>query len=408
MKRVLLGPVLALVLVIAGCGGDDGDEVGDAVADRPEPTTTSPEPSSTTSAPTTSTTAAVPFEDVTLTATIVVEASNPTAMAVRPGDDETLFVAERDGVVRPLVDDELGEPLVDISGDVSTGGERGLLGLAFAPDGDRLYLSYTDGNGDSRIDELMMDGDAVDLGSRRQVLGVDQPASNHNGGNIAFGPDGFLYFGLGDGGGAGDPQGNGQNTDTLLGSLLRIDPINRGSDPYAIPEGNPFVAGGGRGEIWAYGLRNPWRFSFDRQTGDLWIGDVGQGTIEEVDLLPAATGGGKGANLGWNRLEGTQRYEGDPPAEHVLPIFEYGRDGGECSVTGGFVYRGENIAGLQGAYVFSDYCAAEVRAIVVRDGRVVAERGLGVEVPNIASFGEDANGELYALSLNGPIYRLAA
>ena len=401
MRRALL----AIALLVAACGGDDSGD--DAVADRPEPTTTSAEPSSTTSAPTTATTAgSASLDDVALRLIEVAEVESPTAMAVRPGDDETVFVAERRGRVRPLTGDALGEPIVDISGDVSTGGERGLLGLAFSPAGDRLYLSYTDRNGDSRIDELLVRGDDVDLASRRQVLGVDQPAPNHNGGNIAFGPDGFLYVALGDGGGGGDPEGHGQDTDTLLGSILRIDPLNRGDDPYAIPASNPFLGGGGRGEIWAYGLRNPWRFSFDRATGDLWIADVGQGAVEEIDLLPADAGGGQGANLGWDRLEGSRPFEGDAPAEHVLPVFEYDRSAGGCSVTGGFVYRGTAIAGLQGAYLFSDYCDNELRAIVVRDGDVVAERRLGVEVPDIVSFGEDATGELYALSLGGAIYRL--
>jgi glucose/arabinose dehydrogenase len=187
------------------------------------------------------------------------------------------------------------------------------------------------------------------------------------------------------------------------GSLLRIDPVAQGADPYAIPGGNPFVGGGGRAEIFAYGLRNPWRFSFDRATGDLWVADVGQSAIEEINVVPLAEAAG--VNFGWNRLEGSRPFEGDPPAEHVLPVFEYDRGGG-CSVTGGYVYRGSQIAGLQGAYLFGDYCAGQVRALVQRDGEVVAERELGVEVPSLSSFGERADGELYALSLDGPVFRL--
>jgi len=393
--------LLVLALLIAACSDDDPDVTS------PQPTTTSPEPTSTsTSSPSTTstTTAPVAFEAVAVQATEVARVEGPTAMATRPGADDLLFVVEREGRVRVLRDDRLQpEPLVDISDDVTSGGERGLLGIAFSPDGGRLYLSYTDTNGDSRVDELLMTGDAVDLGSRRQVLAVDQPFRNHNGGDITFGPDGFLYIGLGDGGSGGDPQGHGQNTDTLLGSLLRIDPINRGSDPYAVPAGNPFVAGGGRAEIWAYGLRNPWRFSFDRGTDDLWIGDVGQGGLEEIDLLPAGSPGG--ANFGWNRLEGTQPFRGDPPGEHVLPIFEYPTREG-CAVTGGYVYRGRAIAGLQGAYLFGDYCNGDVRALVQQGGRVVAERSLGVDVPSLSSFGQRADGELYALSLGGPVIRL--
>ena len=394
MRRALL----ALVLLLAACSDDEPD------ATSPEPTTTSPEPSSTSTSSSSTTAPAVTFDDVVVRATEVATVEGPTAMTTRSGADDVLFVVEREGRVRVLRDDQLQpEPLVDISDDVRSGGERGLLGIAFSPDGDRLYLSYTDTNGDTRIDELLMSGDAVDLGSRRQVLAVDQPYGNHNGGDITFGPDGFLYVGLGDGGSGGDPHGHGQNPDTLLGSLLRIDPINRGNDLYAIPAGNPFVGGGGRAEIWHYGLRNPWRFSFDRETGDLWIGDVGQGGLEEIDFLPA--GSPVGANFGWNRLEGTESFRGDPPAEHVLPIFEYPTADG-CAVTGGYVYRGSAIAGLQGAYLYGDYCNGDVRALVQRDGRVVAERSLGFEVASLSSFGQRADGELYALSLAGPIFRL--
>jgi glucose/arabinose dehydrogenase len=409
--------LLATSLLVAACSGDDGE-----TADRPQPTATSPEPepepgeqasssTATTAASGTSGTTAPPvrFEDAVVRVTQVAEVESPTAMATRAGAGGLVFVAERAGRVRVLSGDEVRpEPLVDISGDVSTGGERGLLGLAFSPDGDRLYLSYTDPAGDTRIDEVLMEGDAADLATRRQVLGVDQPASNHNGGDIRFGPDGFLYVALGDGGGAGDPRNHGQDTSTLLGSLLRIDPINRAAtEPYAIPAGNPFVGRPpSRAEIYAYGLRNPWRFSFDRSTGDLWIADVGQGTREEIDLLPA--GRGAGANLGWNLVEGTATYRGDPPPGAVPPVHEYGREAGACAVTGGFVYRGTAIAGLHGAYVFSDYCDNRLRAIAVDGGRVVGERDLGIEVPRVVSFGEDGAGELWALSLSGGVFRLTA
>ena len=393
MRRTAAAALLLVALV--ACGGDDDGA-----------TTTTSAPSSSTTAPSgggdgSTTTAAPPttgLADVAVRLTPVASLTDPTAMAVRPGGDETLYVTEQEGRV-VAVDDGGAGTFLDIRPRVASGGERGLLGLAFSPAGDRLYVSYTNRDGDSRIDEYRLDGDVVDEGSRREVLAVDQPAGNHNGGNIVFGPDDRLWFGLGDGGGSGDPEGNGQDTSTLLGSLLRIDPLRE--EPYAVPDDNPFVDGGGRPEIWAYGLRNPWRFSFDRETQDLWIADVGQDEVEEIDVLRAADGWRPGANLGWNRLEGTQPFEGDPPAGAVPPVFEYGRDGG-CSVTGGFVYRGSRIPDLVGAYVFADYCAGELRAIRVdAAGAVTDEALLGVQTDSPMSFGEDAAGELYVLSGDG-------
>ena len=230
-----------------------------------------------------------------------------------------------------------------------------------------------------------MDGEEADMSTRRRLMDVPDFASNHNGGDLAVGPDGFLYFAMGDGGGGGDPEDTGQNPDDLLGALLRIDPEagSAAGPPYAVPDANPFKNGGGAPEVWAYGLRNPWRFSFDRATGDLWIGDVGQDAFEEIDLLPRASGGGRGANLGWSEMEGVEPYEGgrEPPG-HVRPIFTYGRDGGGCSVTGGFVYRGAAIPPLQGTYVYGDYCIGELRGLLVENGAVADERGLGQVVPN--------------------------
>jgi glucose/arabinose dehydrogenase len=384
---------------LVACGDDGGGDT------TPEPSARS-ETTATTTAADPPTTAPVPFDQVRVALEEVARLDSPIAVAQRPGFDE-LVVAERGGTVRVLGGDGPSQPIVDVSDETAPEGERGLLGLTFSPDGEHLYVSYTDERGDSRVDEWSTGpgiGD-VDAGSRRNVLMVDQPYPNHNGGNIVFGPDELLYFGLGDGGSAGDPEGRAQDPGELLGKILRIDPRASGDDPYAVPADNPFAGGGGRGEVYVTGVRNPWRFSFDRTTGDLWVGDVGQGSQEEIDFLPA--GRVAGANLGWDRLEGTEPFEGEAPPGAVPPVFTYGRDEG-YSVTGGYVYRGSAIPGLDGAYLFADYGVGEVRALDVEGGRVVAERSLGISTgpASLASFGEDADGELYVLSLEGPVYRL--
>jgi glucose/arabinose dehydrogenase len=337
----------------------------------------------------------------------VATADAPIAMATRTGTPN-LYVAERAGRVRVLdpASGALSGAIIDISAGVSTNGERGLLGLAFSPDGGRMYLSHTNAEGDSRLDELTMAGDTPDLTTRRTLFAIDQPASNHNGGDIRFGPDGMLWYALGDGGGGGDPHGNAQNVDTLLGSILRVDVDGRGAGEYSIPPDNPFSAGGGRPEIWLYGVRNPWRFSFDRATGDLWIGDVGQSAVEEVDVLRAPDRG-RGANLQWPLREGFRRYAGDAPPGSVDPIHEYGHGDGSCSITGGYVYRGQAIPDLRGVYVFGDYCEGTVRGLFTTLAGVESRR-LGARQGNLASFGEDAAGELYVLSLGGTISRIVA
>jgi glucose/arabinose dehydrogenase len=300
----------------------------------------------------------------------------------------------------------LGDPIVDIVDEVVTNSEQGLLDIEFSPDGGTLYLSYNvPPDGDTRIAAWTMAGDAVDPGSRRELLAVDQPFPNHKGGDIEIGPDGYLYIGLGDGGAGGDPLGNGQNTTALLGKILRIDPgAPAAGRPYGIPEGNPFADGrGGAPEVWAYGLRNPWRFTFDPRNDDLWIADVGQGRWEEITVLPPSAAG---ANLGWDLMEGTHGFEGGSnPDGGVLPVFEY--DHGEgCSITGGVVYRGTGVPGLAGAYLFTDYCEGTIRAVRVADGALADERVFGAEGTGLVSFGEDEAGEVYVLSLNGPIYRI--
>jgi glucose/arabinose dehydrogenase len=328
----------------------------------------------------------------------------PLAMAVRAGDP-ALYVAEKSGRVVALRGRADPEVVLDISDEVSLGGEQGLLGLGFSPDGDFLYVDYTDTNGDTHVAEFEVRDGEIDPSTERQVLFVDQPFSNHNGGQLVFGPDGYLYIGLGDGGSAGDPMGNAQSMQTMLGKILRISP-RPAEEPYTIPDGNPFADGPVR-EIWDYGLRNPWRFSFDRQTGDLWIGDVGQNAWEEIDF--AAAGSTGGLNFGWDLFEGTHTFEGGPgSAQTAPPVYEYPHDGSTCVVTGGYVYRGQDIPALAGAYVFGDFCLGRLEALRLRAGRGPQVVELGPVVENLASFGEDANGELYALSLSGPVYRIVA
>ncbi|MFC8064677.1 PQQ-dependent sugar dehydrogenase [Streptomyces sp. NPDC057293] len=334
--------------------------------------------------------------------TEVARATNPTAGAAGPGD--TVWIAERAGTVRVLNDTGLGEPVLDISDETTTDGERGLLGVTFDDDFAHFYISYTDLQGTSTIDEFAVQDGTIQEDTRRTVLTQEQPESNHNGGDITFGPDGYLYIAFGDGGGGGDPDGNGQKLDTLLGKLLRIDP--QGGTPYAVPEDNPFVGDpGARSEIWSYGLRNPWRFSFDAGSGDLLIADVGQSEWEEIDWAPADSKGGE--NYGWAQMEGTHPFRGGTePANHVPPIHEYDRNGLGCSVTGGYVYRGQAIVDLEGQYVYSDYCDGTLRSLEIDNGKVTAEHDLGVNGGEVVSFAQDTDGELYALAIGGTVWRV--
>jgi glucose/arabinose dehydrogenase len=400
--------VLVLALLLAACSGGDGSRDRAAPATAP-PATPAP---STTAAPTTSSAAvsaqpasAAQFRAAKVRLAEVVELEQPVAMAVRPGEP-TLYVVEQVGRVRAVRNGRPDPvPVADISEQVTAGGEQGLLGLAFSPDGRYLYLHLTDRSGDHQVIELAMRGRRADPESQRSVLRIDDPFGNHNGGQLAFGPDRHLYLAFGDGGGGGDPQGNGQSLGSLLGKILRIDPRPAGGRPYQVPSDNPFVGrDGARPEIWAYGLRNPWRFSFDPATGDLWIGDVGQNAWEEVNREPAGAGG---RNYGWNRREGKHPFAGERPRGAVDPVIEYGRAGGACTVIGGSVYRGDAIPGLRGAYLYGDYCAGWVRAARVRGGKLAEQRNLGIDVPSLTSFGVGADGELYAMSLLGKLYRIA-
>jgi glucose/arabinose dehydrogenase len=333
----------------------------------------------------------------------VARLDSPVGLALRKGDPG-IYVIEQTGRVRVLRNDRLDPaPVLDVSSQIKAGGEQGLLGIAFSPDGRFLYLDGTDTGGNTHILEFAVRGGRPDPASQRNVLTIDQPFANHNGGQLAFGPDGHLYIALGDGGGAGDPFGNGQSLGTLLGKILRIDPRPAGGRPYGIPRDNPFVdRAGARPEIWDYGLRNPWRFSFDPATRDLWIADVGQGDWEEIDHEPAGRGG---RNYGWNRLEGSHRFNGNPPAGAVGPVLEYNHGGGACTVIGGSVYRGSAIPDLRGAYLYGDYCLGWVKAVSAGD-RVGQPRDLGINVPSLTSFGTDQRGELLALSGGGQVYRI--
>lgn len=345
---------------------------------------------------------------------------DPVDAASRPGH-AGLYVATRPGKVfridpaRGARDPEL---VLDISKDIDTqgakpglGGEAGLLALAFAPGGDRLYVTFTGpGTRDEHsvewtLVEFRVERSEVDTSSRRELIAVRKKYPHHNGGDIAFGPDGFLYVSIGDGSPFRDLLETGQDTTDFLGSILRIDPRPALGRPYSIPRDNPFVDGDGAPEVWAYGLRNPWRIDFDRVTGDLWIGDVGDHEEEEIDVLRAAEGGGRGANLGWSLVEGTHLRGDEEPEDHVSPLHAYKRRRPFCALIGGFVYRGSAIPALRGAYLFSDYCDGAVRALEI-DGNDVADRELDIDVETPSSFAEGPDGEVYVISLKGEVFRI--
>jgi len=402
---VLLVLATALALTATACGSDGSGAVRPSTSTTRRPNTTTP--SSTT--PTIARGGGVDGARITLTPLAKVDGL--TALAVRPGDD-ALYVTQQPGLVRAYRAGALVEqPVLDIRAITSSGGERGLLGLAFSRDGSRLYVDHTNRDGDTRVAEYTMRADGTaDPASRRELLAIAQPQPNHNGGSLVLGPDGMLYVGMGDGGTAGDagpghaPGGNGQSTDTLLGKLLRIDPTPSAGRPYTIPAGNPFPAGGGRPEIWAYGLRNPWKLSFDRTTGDLLIADVGQNQWEEIDWVPTGTPGG--LNFGWNIREGTHPYRDGPTAGLTDPVLEYSHASGRCSIAGGYVYRGRRIPALAGAYLYSDLCDGRIRATPVGPGVATREVDLGVDGGQVVGFGEDAAGELYVLSQSEGLLRI--
>jgi glucose/arabinose dehydrogenase len=407
---------LALVTAAAGfgCSGTDTEPTTDTL-----PTTTTAVPTTVpTEAPAEGT-----LDGVELATQHIADLAEPIALAARPSTPD-LYIAQRDGRVRlikvtepapggtgPIRYQLQTTPVLDLRDEVLAGGEQGLLGLAFSTDGRTMYVDFT-ARPDGRtvvLEYHLGDRATVDLDSRRELLEVDQPAANHNGGQLVVGPDGYLYIGLGDGGGRGDPDQRAQDLDDLLGKILRIDPrAPRGERAYGIPAGNPFAGDEDAApEVWAYGLRNPWRFTFDRGTGDLWIADVGQDAWEEVDWLPASGGfdAGRGANLGWDRMEGAHPFEGENPPGAVLPILEYSHDDG-CSIIGGYVYRGDAIEELRGAYLFADYCRPGVRGIQIDDGAVIADRTWELGADELFSFGQDRDGEVFLLRASGPVLKL--
>jgi hypothetical protein len=339
---------------------------------------------------------------------IVSGLQDPVHLSAPPGDTR-LFVVEQRGTIRVVKNGQLlSTPFLDVR-PIASGGERGLLSVAFHPayaTNGYFYVNYTDVNGDTRVERYHANpaSDVAEPQSAKLILAVDQPFSNHNGGHVLFGPDGMLYIGMGDGGSGGDPQGHGQNRGTLLGALLRIDVD--GGDPYRIPADNPYVNQPPfRGEIWAWGLRNPWRSAFDAVAGTIYVADVGQNQWEEVNVRPAAD---KGVNYGWNIMEGRHCYNASSCNQSglTLPVLEYNHSEG-CSITGGFVYRGSKIPALQGHYFYADYCRGQVHSFKFASGAVSEPKAWDFgDIGSVPSFGEDANGELYVLSSNGTVYRL--
>jgi glucose/arabinose dehydrogenase len=375
------------------------------------PTVTQPPPDTPTTQPPTETpvvsptppeVTTFPNPDAYTWETVVSGLERPVGLQYANDNSGRLFIIEKVGRIRILQDGNLlGPAFLDISDRVGSGGsEQGLLGLAFHPhyaENGFFFVNYTDKNGNTVIAryQVTADSNVADPNSEVVLLNVDQPFQNHNGGMLAFGPDGYLYAGLGDGGSGGDPFGNAQNLNTFLGKILRLDVDS--AQPYAIPPDNPFG-----NEIWAYGLRNPWRFSFDHLTGDLYIGDVGQNSWEEIDFVPAGTPGGM--NFGWNIMEGTHPYKGGPQDGLVPPVAEYGHSQGRCSVTGGYVYRG-TMPEWNGVYFYGDYCSGTVWGLIHSDGgwqnQLLYETGA-----SISSFGQDPAGEVYLIDYGGRILRL--
>ena len=395
-------PVLAAVFAVAcGSGGGDDDADGRPAAAQP-------------ASPAAKATATPSRAARGVRLRKVADFDDPVYLTSPPGDRARQFVVEQGGRVMVVRDGrKRSRPFLDIRGQVTAGGEQGLLSIAFPPDyaqSGLFYVYFTDEAGDQRIVEYRRaSADRADAGSARLVLRMPDDEVNHNGGLMLFGPDGLMYVGTGDGGGGGDlhgRRGNAQDLGSLLGKILRFDPRAGGGRPYQVPASNPFTGrSGARGEVYAFGLRNPWRFSFDRATGDLTIGDVGQNAYEEISFV--RRGKGRGANFGWRPFEGRSRYtEGESAPGHVPPVIVRAHDDGNCSITGGVVVRDRALARLHGRYLFGDFCRGRVESARLSAGRARGVRRTSLRVSSLSSFGEDAQGRVYVISLEGPVYRI--
>jgi len=391
MARFIVVPLAAAFVAVSACGGSKG-----AASQR--------------------TTAAAPVTGQAPRALHLVKVgsfSNPVYVTSPPGDSSRLMVVEQRGTIRIVRDGRtLARPFLDISSRVVSGGEQGLLSMAFARDyatSGRFWVYFTNRRGFEEIDAFRARSrDQADASSAKTILVQTDSESNHNGGQLQMGPDGYLYAGLGDGGGADDqhgPRGNGQNLGTLLGKIIRIIP--RANGGYRVPKSNPFVGrAGARGAIYSYGLRNPWRFSFDRRTGDMVIADVGQNAVEELDFRRRGTA--RGVNFGWRPWEGRRRNFNEPAAGAVFPQVTKLHSDGWCSITGGYVVRDRSLGGLDGQYVYGDYCKGQLRAVKLSQTRATGDHALKLKrVSSISSFGQDARGRIYVASLDGPVYRFA-
>ncbi len=385
--------LLAAGFAIGGCGSDDGE------ADRRDATGEDSAPAQS-----------------AVSLTKVGTFSDPVYVTAPRQDTRRLFVVQRGGVIRVIRGGKrVSRPFLNLTSRVMSGGEQGLLSMAFAPDykkSRRFYVNYTDKQGLQRVVEYKRSKSKPDraITRGRLVLRYDDQEPNHNGGLIVFGPDKLLYIGTGDGGGGDDQhgsRGNAQNLDNLLGKILRINPRKKGSRRYSVPGDNPFVGRSGADEIYSYGLRNPWRFSFDRSTGDLVIGDVGQSEREEIDF--ASEGQARGVNYGWRPWEGTSRnFPGESAPGHVPPVLELTHDDNNCSVTGGYVIRDAKLPALAGRYVYGDFCKGQLRSVRLTPGDASDDRSLGLPtISDLSSFGEDARGRVYVVSLSGSVYRLS-
>jgi glucose/arabinose dehydrogenase len=407
-----LARLIVLALVVAGCGAGAGAPAGNSSAGNSSAANSSASNSSASSSSGSASTARAPAK---LRLVEIGRFHAPVYVTGAPGQPNRVFVVQQPGQVMLLRGGHRqSRPFLDISKLVYTGGgdEQGLLGLAFSPGYARnglFYVDYTIANNDVRIVQYQRSTSSGDLAapaSARVVLTIPHRDTNHNGGQLAFGPDGYLYIGVGDGGMEDDPHNNGQNTNTLVGKILRIDPSASGG--YTVPRTNPFVGQAGkRPEIWAYGLRNPWRFSFDRRTGDLIIGDVGQDREEEVDLARAGTGAG--ANYGWSVWEGDRRNKVGLTAPHaVFPVLVALHRDGYCAIIGGYVVRDPSLHGLYGRYLFGDLCHPEIESVQLNGGHPEDLHSTGLTVSSMTSFGQDDSGHIYVSSLRGPVYRLTA